>query len=176
MLVIFFLWITLSICRGFLPGAHRHVVPRRATLVHFAPVDDFSLLVSAMSEEDRNFEIIKLFAPAVIPFVFITALVAVLLKIIDVQDKKTEEAIKKTDLLIEKNMELNKVAIEKNMELNKVAIEKNMELTQSSIASNKLIADIQSKELRDTTAGQIKAFEAKFDQLYNLISRDISNK
>jgi len=172
MLVIFFLWITLSICRGFLPGAHRHVVPRRATLVHFAPVDDFSLLVSAMSEEDRNFEIIKLFAPAAIPFVFITALVAVLLKIIDVQDKKTEEAIKKTDLLIEKNMELNKEAMKKT----DLLIEKNMELTQSSIASNKLIADIQSKELRDTTAGQIKAFEAKFDQLYNLISRDISNK
>ena len=52
------------------------VIARRRTFtLHLAPLDDFSLLVNAvstMTEEDaRNFEIIKLFAPAAIPFIFI---------------------------------------------------------------------------------------------------------
>ena len=104
-----------------------------------------------MTEDDeRNFEIIKLFAPYTIPFLFISAYTTVLLKLI----------------------ESNKESTEKSIASNKESIASNKDSMEKSIASNKEIAEGQINALRDVAAAQIKAFETKFDNFYSSFSHD----
>ena len=154
--------LTLAICHGFLHRTHHHCAMvkqrrRASTTVHTSPLnDDLSvfLLTAIMTEDERNFEILKLFAPAFIPFVFLTAFIGyILLQIQAIKDS--------TDKSIERN----------NNATDKL-IQNNIASTEKIIAKNKEILDLQLDALSNATANQIKSFEAKFDQFFSNISRN----
>ncbi len=201
MLLLVVLSIILCVCRGFSPGAHRGFIARRRTFtLHLAPLDDFSLLVNAvstMTEEDaRNFEIIKLFAPDAIPFIFITSFTAILFKSMETQDKSTKESISVTKEQIvasEKSIKeliavvdkSNKdtiiatkeqiVASEKSTkELIAVTKEQIIALDKSNrdaiMATNNLIISNKNDAQR-----QIDAFEEKFNHFYNDLRSNMKN-
>ncbi len=153
--------LTLAICHGFLHRTHHHcaIVKQRrraSTTVHTSPLNDLSvsLLTAIMTEDERNFELLKLFAPAFIPFVFLTAFigctVAQIQAIKDSTDKSIERNNNTTDKLIQNNIAS----------------------TEKIIAKNKEISDVQLDAMSNATANQIKSFEAKFDQFFSNVSRN----
>ena len=182
MLVVVLWSIVLGVCRGFSLDRHRRIARGSSTL-HFAPVDAYSLLFSdSMTVEDRK-EIARLFAPATVPVVFITAFTTVFSLYI----KGIKDTIIADKEATDKTIALNKESTDKTIAANKESTDKtiaaNKESIEMLIASNKEIAEIQINALRDATDVQIKAFEtkfetfeAKFDQLYNLLSRNNNKK
>jgi hypothetical protein len=165
MLLLVVLSIILCVCRGFSPGAHRGFIARRRTFtLHLAPLDDFSLLVNAVStmtkEDARNFEIIKLFAPAAIPFIFITSFTAILFRTIETQDKSTKESIAVTKEQIVASEKSTKELIAVIDKSNKDAI----------MATNNLIISNKNDAQR-----QIDAFEEKFNHFYNDVRSNMKN-
>ena len=189
MLLLVILSIILCVCRGFSPGAHRGFIARRRTFtLHLAPLDDFSLLVNAVStmtkEDARNFEIIKLFAPAAIPFIFITSFTAILFRTIETQDKSTKESIAVTkeqivasEKSIKESIAVTKEQIVASDKSNKELIAVTKEQIVASDKSNKeLIAviDKSNKDAAIVTKEQIVASEKSTKELIAVI--DKSNK
>jgi hypothetical protein len=183
MLLLVVLSIILCVCRGFSPGAHRGFIARRRTFtLHLAPLDDFSLLVNAVStmtkEDARNFEIIKLFAPAAIPFIFITSFTAILFRTIETQDKSTKESIAVTKEQIVASEKSTKesiavtkeqiVASEKSTKELIVVIDKSNK--DAIMATNNLIISNKNDAQR-----QIDAFEEKFNHFYNDVRSNMKN-
>ena len=176
MLLLVVLSIILCVCRGFSPGAHRGFIARRRTFtLHLAPLDDFSLLVNAvstMTEEDaRNFEIIKLFAPAAIPFIFITSSTAILFRTIETQEKSTKESIAVIDKSNKESIAVTKeqiVASEKSTKELIAVIDKSNK--DAIMATNNLIMSNKNDAQR-----QIDAFEEKFNHFCNDVRSNMKN-
>ena len=198
MLLLVVLSIILCVCRGFSPGAHRGFIARRRTFtLHLAPLDDFSLLVNAvstMTEEDaRNFEIIKLFAPAAIPFIFITSFTAILFRTIETQDKSTKESIAVTKEQIVASQKSTKELIAVIDKSNKdAAIATRISTKEQIVASDKsnkelmVVIDKSNKDAimatnnliisnKNDAQRQIDAFEEKFNHFYNDVRSNMKN-
>jgi hypothetical protein len=194
MLLLVVLSIILCVCRGFSPGAHRGFIARRRTFtLHLAPFDDFSLLVNAvstMTEEDaRNFEIIKLFAPAAIPFIFITSFSAILFRTIETQEKSTKESIAVTKEQIVASEKSTKELIAVIDKSNKDAAIATKEQIVASDKSNKELIAVIDKSNKDAIMAtnnlimsnkndaqrQIDAFEERFNHFYNDVRSNMKN-
>ena len=114
-----------------------------------------------MTEEDaRNFEIIKLFAPAAIPFIFTTSFTAILFRTIETQEKSTKESIAVTKEQIVASDKSTKELIAVIDKSNKDAI----------MATNNLIMSNKNDAQR-----QIDAFEEKFNHFYNDVRSNMKN-
>ena len=180
MILVALLSVVVAVCHGFSYGAQRSIIARRVSVLRSAQVDISSFLISVMTEDDaRNFEIIKLLAPAAIPAVFTAVYTTVLLKVIESNKESTEksialhkESMAKSEVQINALIESNKESTEKSIALNKESTEKSVASNKELIVSNKEIAEVQINALREVTAAQIKAFETKFDKFYSSFSRN----
>ena len=184
-IVILILSIVLSVCRGLPLVAQRRIFQRRGVAVKSSLVNDFSLLFSAMTEDERNFELLKLFAPSALPLVFIGAYTAILIVLIKSDKESTEKSIasnkESTEKLIAFNKEISDQqikALHEAISFNKESLERyvssNKESLERAISSNKEVAGVEIKALHDATDLKIKAFESKFDQFYDRFSRNLS--
>ena len=194
MLLVVVLSIILCVCHGFSPGAHRGFIARRRKFtLHLAPLDDFSLLVNAvstMTEEDaRNFEIIKLFAPAAIPFIFTTSFTAILFRTIETQEKSTKESIavtkeqivaseksiKELIAVIEKSNKDAVIATKEQILASEKSTKESIAVTREQIvASDKSNKDAIMSNKNDVQR-QIDAFEEKFNHFYNDVLSSMKN-
>ena len=136
-----------------------------------------------MTKEDaRNFEIIKLFAPAAIPFIFITSFTAILFRTIETQDKSTKELIAVID---KSNKELI-VASEKSTKESIAVTKEQIVASEKSTKELIVVIDKSNKDAimatnnliisnKNDAQRQIDAFEEKFNHFYNDVRSNMKN-